>query len=480
MNQELVISNDFEQYCESIGKKYKIPGLAIGLAKNGHLVYKKEYGFRNVEEQLKVSLDTVFGIGSVTKSFTCIAIMQLQEAGKLSVHDQVTKYIPEFKTPDANHTKQLTIEHFMTHTTGIPPLSTLYAALKRSLELEPVIGKKNTETAEEVNEEQLTKTQYIDTYEELIKTISNAKYELLGPPGKEFSYSNDCYALLGFIIERVSGLSYESYIKQNILDPIGMKNSVFTLDEIKHYKDISYLYDSRFENNETTVFESNNPIDAPSMRSAGFLKSTINDMLKYTEIFRNNGKVGEVSILTRKSVEDMMTPFIECDNGGYYGYGLMIIPNFFGYKLIEHGGSIKGVAAQMHIIPELGLTGVGIANLAGVPTTKLLYSMFNEFVGQSIGDSHKKFVEINLTNEELLEYEGDFQSGEGVRIKIHTENDNLYFTTDGLPVTPLKSMGFDSFLLNMRETDFIVTFIRNEQNKIHRLSFGFRQIQKVG
>ena len=175
------------------------------------------------------------GIGSVTKCFTCVAIMQLQEAGKLSVHDPISKYLPEFKTPNEEYTKKMTIHHFMTHTAGFPPLPTLHAALHRSILNDPKIegvegeldSAKETALAEVDSAEKNAETkapepQPLDTHEEMIDYLSNFDYELIGEPGTEFSYSNDGYSLLGTIIERVTGQTYEDYTKENILVPAGM------------------------------------------------------------------------------------------------------------------------------------------------------------------------------------------------------------------------------------------------------------------
>src|SRR5690606_892579 len=102
-------------------------------------------------------------------------------------------------------------------------------------------------------------------------------------------------------------------------------------------------------------------------------------------------------LLTPESVEIITTPHIECDKGTYYGYGVMVTPDYYGYKLVEHGGSVKGVAAQMNIIPELGLSGVSFANLAGVPSTKLLYSALADQLGKSVTDSHLTYEEAEIS-----------------------------------------------------------------------------------
>lgn len=463
------MSKEINDFCERIVSKYQIPGFAIGLAKNGEPYWDKGFGFRNADKQLPVTADTVYGIGSITKSFTCVAIMQLQEQGKLSVHDPVVKYIPEFKTPEDEHTKKVTIHHLMTHTPGLPPLPTLYAAMKDSMANDPKI---------EGQEEPTNEIKAVNTYDEFLTYLGELDYELIGEPGTEFSYSNDGYALLGIIINRVSGIEYEEYIKKYILEPLGMKHTVFHLHELVDHDNVSILYDSRKEDEKTIVFESNNPWDSPSMRAAGFLKSTVNDMLKYAEIYRNNGRYGDTQILTEESVKQMTTPHISCGEEQYYGYGLMITPDFYGHKLVEHGGAIKGVAAQMNILPDVGLTGVSISNLGGVPSTKMLFGAFANELDQSITESHLAMEEIELSVDELKEYENTFQSGEGAKVDFEVEEGQLLIKTTDF-TEKLQSVGNDKFALSFREDKMIIRFIRNDNGEIIRVAFGFRQIPKA-
>ncbi|RTR35192.1 class C beta-lactamase-related serine hydrolase [Robertmurraya yapensis] len=476
------VTREFEQYCEELVEKFEIPGFSIGLAKEGQLFYEKGYGYRDVANKLPLSSDTVFGIGSVTKSFTAVAIMQLQEAGKLNVNDPVIKYLPEFKTPNEEYTKLMTIHHFLTHTSGLPPIPTLFKALSKSIANDPKfddegqtegdIGKVEAEASKEPGAS-------VDTYEELMADIASQEFTLLGAPGTEFSYSNDCYSLLGTIVERVSGITYEDYVKEYILEPAGMKNSVFHLEELDGHDDVTCLYNSRTKDGETIIFESNNPWDAPSMRAAGFLKSTVNDMLKYAEIYRNQGKVGDAQLLTPESVELMTTPYIECEKGHYYGYGVMVIPDFYGHKLIEHGGSIKGVAAQLNILPELGLTGAAFANLAGVPSTKLLFSAFNDQLGKPVKESYVSYDEVELSEEEIKQYEGVYASGEGANYTVSVVDGKLQISADGMELKGITPIGEDSFMVPFREAELGLRFIRDEEENVIRLAFGYRQSVKV-
>ena len=189
--------------------------------------YFKGFGTRDLENNRPVTDQTVFGLASVTKSFTALAIMQLAERGLLSPQDPVTKYLPEFGISqfDAN---AVTIEHLITHTAGIPPLPTLGYSIRGNTERD--LAPKS--------DEQEKPFPRIDTIEQLLDYIAKGEYKMLGAAGSYLSYSNDTYGLLGEIIKSVSGQPYEEYVRQHILQPLGMSRSTFELDEIKAWDEI--------------------------------------------------------------------------------------------------------------------------------------------------------------------------------------------------------------------------------------------------
>lgn len=460
----------FEGKAQELIDKYQIPGVAIGLAHNGNLVYEKGFGFRNIEKQLPVNMDTVFGIASVTKSFTCVAIMQLQEQGRLSVHDPVVKYLPEFKT-STDATDKMTIHHFMTHSAGIPPLQTLFYANKRSIDADPSAQDYPGLKIKGVKQEP------IDTYAQLIDFIGSLEFELLGEPGTEFSYSNDCYALLGAIIERVSGIPFEQYVKEFILQPCGMVNSGTLLDELKDNDNITSLYATKKLEDGFEVYEAPVWWDSPAMRAAGYLKSSVNDMLRYAEIVRNNGKVGENQILSAESVQQMITPHIECAPGRFYGYGLMVTPNYHGATLVEHGGNLKAIASQLSIIPERGITGMILTNLAGVPASTIMAGALNVIEDRAFTASPVDLEEVECTEADLAEYEGNYVSNEGMRLTVAVNEGALQFSSPGVQF-PVQCIGKDLFLASVKDQREVIRFVRNERNEITRVAYHFRQFPK--
>ena len=360
---------EFEIHAQKLKDHYHIPGISLGLNHNGERKYYKGFGFRDVEKALPVTGDTVFGIASITKSFTCVAIMQLQEAGKLSVHDPVLKYLPEFRTPDTKKTEQMTIHHFMTHTSSLAPLS-------------PAVGPDGESP--------------VTSHEEFMQFIAETDFKLLGKPGEHFSYSNHAYNLLGAIIARVSGQDYETYIYDHILKPIGMINSRFSIEELGEHDDITKLYEAKMVRGNTVVYPLPGWGKTPFAKASGQLKSTVNDMLKYADIFRNEGLAGNNRILSSESIKQMSHPYIEIEPGKYYGYGLMITPDYYGHTLIEHSGSLDGVASRMCIVPKLGVTGVILTNLSDIPAGTLLLSALNEAMDKPVTSTHYKYEDCDI------------------------------------------------------------------------------------
>lgn len=452
----------FETYAEKVMKESHLPGVVVGLARYGEPFYKKSFGYRDVENQLKVTSDTVFAIGSITKSFTCVALMQLQEKGRLSLHDPIKKYLPDFHLKNGKYVDQMTIHHFMTHTSGIPDLQTFPMVLYESLteddfRYDPTIrGNKEA-------------FQPIQTYEEYLVHISQLDFELLGKPGEQWHYSNDCYGLLGAIIEQVSGLNFEKYVHEHILEPLGMKRTSFFLDEF-HDMDVTKIYVSREQNGKIAVVPSQNWWDTPVQRASGFLKSTISDMLKFMELFRTGGKVGAERILTNDSVKQMTevhiwrNPIIKQG----YGYGLSIVPDYHGAKLVEHAGGIKGGGAQMYIIAEKGLTGIVLTNFLSTAPTAIMNGAFNFIESRSPEASHVIY-DNSVGEEEVSQYVGHYQSKSmNLSLSVELKKNQLQTYVLGSPIG-LKPIDKDIFLLE--GTMDCVKFNRNVQDQIIEMDY---------
>ncbi|GGP16073.1 serine hydrolase domain-containing protein [Oceanobacillus neutriphilus] len=463
----------FEAYVEKVLKESHLPGVAVGLAKDGHTFYEKGFGYSDLENQLKITSDTVFAIGSITKTFTCVALMQLKEEGKLSLHDPIKKYLPDFQLKNEKDADQITIHHFMTHTSGIPDLQTFPMVLYESLTEDDF----RYDPAIQGNKEEV---QPIYTYEEYLHYISQLDFKLLGEPGKQWLYSNDCYGLLGAIIERVSGKKYETYIYEHILKPAGMKRTSFFLDDFYNI-DVTKIYVSREKHGEKTIVPSRNWWDTPVQRAAGFLKSTVSDMLKFTEIFRTGGKAGPERILTNDSVKQMTEAHIwrnkRIRQG--YGYGLSTVSDYHGTKLVEHAGGLKGGGAQMYIIAEKGLTGIVLTNILSVAPTAIMNGAFNCMENRSAEASHVIYENKAAGSQGCLsQYVGNYQSETmNLSLFVEVKKSQLQAYVLDSPMG-LKPIDKNTFLLE--GTMDCVKFNRNVHGHIAEMDYKGLKFRRKG
>ncbi len=468
----------FERLAAAEIAESRAPGVIMGINKDGQSYYRTTFGYRDAEHKLDMTADTVLGVASVSKSLTSIAILQLQEAGKLSVDDPVLAYLPELRTPDQKKTEQMKIHHLLTHSAGLPPLPIDFLAVKHQ-------SPHDLTSADHPIHRFLKKEDQkpILTHEELLDTLARMNYELLGSPGQYFSYSNDSYSLLGVIIARVSGKPYDVYIREHILTPANMLSSSFFPAELKHFPDVATIYDFREGSGEPEIFPDPHREDGPAVLANGFMNSTLRDMLNYAEIFRTGGVVGKERILSAESVRLMTEPHIRCDYNKFYGYGLMIQPDYFGAKLIEHGGSMKGVSAHLAILPERGITAVALANLKGTPLQRLTHSALNVAEERELEASSVVYRDYPIEAERLKEYVGRYLSGEGADFSAVVENGSLSIQDNTSPPAAkltfnLQPVGEDSFLTKWRGREFSICFTRDE-GTVKNLVFGLRQIPKI-
>ncbi|MCL6442239.1 MAG: beta-lactamase family protein, partial [Alicyclobacillus sp.] len=406
---------------------------------------------------------------------------QLQEAGKLSVNDPVVKYLPEYRTPNADWAAATTIEHFMTHTAGLPPLPALEYAMARSQEGDPAL---------ETEPDDVPPHDPIDTYEELLSFIAEGNYELVGAPGQQFSYSNDGYALLGLIIERVSGMSFADYVVEQILRPAGMTRSGFDLAALRQLGNITSLFSTRpvtprpdapdapkREPYEAPIWQ-----EAPAMVAAGFMRSTVRDLIRYLEIFRTGGTVDGVRILSAASVAAMTHPHVFTDAGRYYGYGLTVVPNFHGLKIVSHGGSLKGVAAQVTVLPEAGLSGAALSNLASVSSDRFLQPILNGLLGLPLEQPVTEFLpSIEAPSADALAaYAGTYSGGEGqkIEIRVNEAEDGLLFVVEEEQYPARPTSGRHLFAVDIEGRQQPLTFFVDANGVAQALFWGRRVIRR--
>ncbi|HSW10999.1 MAG TPA: serine hydrolase domain-containing protein [Bacillota bacterium] len=466
----------YEGYVHGLLERHGAPGMSVAVARDGEIVYQHGFGHRDREAGFSNTPTTVHGIGSITKSFTGVAIMQLQERGLLSVNDPVTRYLPEFRVKaGAEIAKKMTIHDFLTHSSGLPPLPSLIFAMADSLREDPTISMFGEKAVEALDTHPPLRT-----YEELMDFIAKQDFGLLGRPGRYFSYSNDAYGLLGAIIERVSGEPYEQYVMRHIVEPAGMDRSAFKLDRLPEGAELTQLYVKKPDTEE--VIAAPGWWESRPMAAAGFLRSNVGDLIRYMEIYRNGGKVGEEQVLTGDSVRQMVTPYMDSGMGGDYGYGLMLTVNYHGFSLVEHGGGIKGVSAYVTSVPEAGITGAALANLGGVPSSQALTAAVNTLLGLPLAGRRFPQRDYRYPEDHLASLTGMYPSGEGLlpptRIVIGQAGLEAHMHPK---VYPVRMIGPYQGIVEMygpQDEGMPITFLRNDLGDVFAVAMGARMMLK--
>ncbi|MEM3769760.1 MAG: serine hydrolase [Candidatus Bathyarchaeia archaeon] len=333
--------------------KTRLPGLSLAIIEKGELAYTRGFGFRDLKYGLRATPETLYGVGSVTKSFTALSIMQLAEKGKLSLDDPVKKYIP--LNLESKGEKPVKIWHLLCHASGIPALAYAEGLIRY------VTGAGG-------------KWVLIASAEDLFTFMRDANRWVLAKPGERWFYLNEGYVILGHIIEKVSGVSYDKYVRENIFKPLGTDRSFFRREDVEADANVATPYII------TRDGEPKKSVFPYGIYADGGLISNVIDLARYIIMYLNRGKHNGNTLASSKSIKEMEEPRVKVPlqvfGGESYGYGLSIIPNFFGYKLVGHGGSVLVYTAYMGYIPEKRVGVALLANGSGYPLSQMgLYAL---------------------------------------------------------------------------------------------------------
>ncbi|MBK7639236.1 MAG: beta-lactamase family protein [Bacteroidetes bacterium] len=301
---------------DSFVKSKNINGNII-VARDGKIIYKRSEGYANFGDYKPLNFQSTFQLASTSKPFTAVSIMQLVEKSKINLDDTIQKYIPEFPY------KNITVRMLLCHRSGLPDY-TKFAGVY-------------------VNEEE-----YFDN-EKLIAVMADKRPKIYAFPNTVFDYCNTNFAVLTSIVERVSGLAFEDYLKKNIFDPLDMKSS--------------YGYrkgKTPWKANQTAGYESNG-----KLRPTDFLDgvlgdkgiySTADDLLKFDQSFYSK------KILTTASIKEMQTAQTWESQSKGYGLGYRILTMSDYSKGVYHNGWWKGYSNAFFRIPEKGITVIILCN----------------------------------------------------------------------------------------------------------------------
>jgi CubicO group peptidase (beta-lactamase class C family) len=389
---------------------------SVLVARGGDVLISKSYGAANLEWNIPNTPATKFRLGSVTKQFTAASILLLEERGKLKVEDPVAKHLPD--APAA--WEKITIFHLLTHTSGIPNFTSF--------------------------PEYRTWQAFATPAEKLVGFFRDKPLEFA--PGERMNYSNSGYVLLGYLIEKISGQSYEAFLQQNIFTPLEMKDSGYDSNSaLLGRRAAGYSPSPRGVENAGFVHMS-------IPHGAGALYSTTEDLLRWQQ-----GLYGG-KLLSAASLEKMTTPF-----KNNYAFGVTV-NTAGGRKVISHAGGIEGFNTYLAYYPGDKTTVAVLANLNGNAPQEIAGRLGSVAHGETVVlPSERK--EITLSRDALSKYVGSYEIAPTANMTISLDGSQLRGQIAGQPALPLFAESETSFFL--KAVDAQIEFVRDPQGAVTHL-----------
>lgn len=427
----------FDEIIEQGLKALNAPGVAMAVVKDDKVIYAKGFGYRDVENQLPMTPDTLLAIGSASKAFTTFAMGVLVDEGKLEWEKPVRNYIPWFRLFDHFASERLTPRDLVTHRSGLP-------------------------------RHDLTWYNNFDTSrEELVRRLAYLKPT--ADLRERFQYNNLMFLTAGYLIEVLTDKKWEDAIRSHVFEPLGMKRTNFSVEDSQKDEDFALPYREREGKIEEIPFR-----NITNIGPAGSINSCVYDMSHWLLVHLNDGKFEGKQIIGPQTVEDMHlahmptgeTPAIPEVTPADYGLG-WFVDSYRGHLRVHHGGNIDGFSALVSMLPEDGVGFVALVNKNGTPLPELLVRHASDLIlNLEAKDWIRQAAERKAKGEEaqkeaeqkkqtrrksgtkpahnLEEYTGDYNHPGYGDLKVFVQKKQLRFTYNGI-TTPLEHWHYETF-----------------------------------
>lgn len=403
------------------------PGASVAVVQNGKIVFKKGYGMANLEYGIPNSPSIIFHIASVSKQFTAFAILLLAEEGKLSIDDDVRKYIPE--VPDFG--KTITLRHLVTHTSGMRDQWNLLAMA--GWRLDDVITREH------------------------VLTLVSLQKELNFNPGDEYFYCNTGFTLLAEVVARVSGKSFAEFTRERIFNPLAMSSTLFYDDHEKIVKNRAYSYASHKEGYKKSVLSYAN-VGATS------LFTTVEDLSLWAINFKTL-KVGSAYII------DQMNTLAILNNGKTFGGAMgQFVNTYKGLNQIQHGGADAGYRSYLGRFPDQDFAVIVFSNFGGFnPGAKALQVadlyLAKQYVETKPAERAKPKY-IKLSARQLEVFTGTYWNEKEIYSrKIYVKRDTLRYSRGENNESPLVAINENVFQMLSVDVDLKVKFEKTNNTR---------------
>lgn len=402
------------------------PGAVALVVKDGKVVYRKAFGMANLELGVPMRPEMVFEVGSVTKQFTAVAILMLAEQGKLSLSDRISKYFPDSPYKDA----KITIEHLLTHTSGIPSYT-------NSPNWGPAVWRKDM------------------TPQEILDITKGAPLDFA--PGTKWAYNNTGYVMLGVVIEKASGTSYAEFVQKNIFDKLGMTGALYGSHEtVVPNRATGY-------SRAGDAFANAPYLSMTQPYAAGSLMMSADDLAIW------NAAISSGKLISKASWQKAFTPYrLVNGESTRYGYGWQV-EEFDEHPIVRHGGGIPGYISETIRMPEDDVYVVLLTNVT--PPLSDPEFISTKIAAAAVGKPYRDPAAIRLDERLLDDYVGVYRIA---------ANATRVVTRDGSKIYTQRSGGAKLEAFAVRPTEFFYKdsftrfrFERDAKGKVTRMVYTF-------
>lgn len=453
--------NGLNELVEAMLEEWRVPGLAVAIVEDARVVFSRGFGYRDDESKTPVDPQTLFAIGSVSKSFVVTGLGMLADEGALVWDRPVIDYMSDFRLMDPAATLSVTPRDLVTHRSGLPRHDGLWYG------------------ANHTREELFERLRYLQ-------------------PSHRFrsvwQYQNLMFMTAGLLLERVSHVTWEQFTTSRIFDPLDMNRSNFSVIDLARDDNHALAYVAVDGVMTKVAFR---PVDA--IGPAGSINSSAAEMIRYVQLHLNRGTWGERQLVSAEMVDQMRQPQVviprdveQWDEVGYDSYGMgLVVGTYRGHKILHHGGGIDGFISLMSMMPSKRIGMIILSNQAGDnPVPSLLSRMiYDRMLGMepidwlARGKSSSAHLATAKSSERaprtatrpshaLEEYAGMYEHAGYGRLRIETAGESMTMSFNGMS-TPLDHFHYDMFAsprdpLNPLE-NLKISFLYDKSGQIDRV-----------
>lgn len=430
---EPTLQQRLERLCDQLEKQREtlhIPGMALAIVKDDHVILARGFGQRDVEHNLPANEDTLFAIGSSSKAFTATVIGMLIDEGKMSWDDPVRKFLPDFHLKDPTADEQITIRDLLCHRSGLARTDILWAAGTASRE-------------------------------EILHVIANA--ELFTPFRQKFNYNNVMFLAAGEAAARAAGTDWDSLLAQRILKPLEMNATTTDLALAKKNPLLSRGY--QWED-DSSSYELLPMRDLHNIAPAGAINSNVKDMAKWVRFQLAKGEINGQRLISADRVEETWTKQIGMAPDIDYGMGWML-HKWNTHRLVEHGGNIDGFAAEVALLPDDGVGFVLLSNVTASPLQSMAIGIvFDALLGQW------NQAEPVLDLAEVQPYLGNYHLDKlNADVTVLVQDGHLAVDVPGQRIYELKPPDAQGRWVFAMTDQIAISFVKNQKNEVTTLTF---------